>query len=558
MRWTWMAVWALVAGCDGIELEQLVKQHASRTRMVPEPRGPNCAQGGHALQSGLDLDDDGVLDNSEVTTTEYACAVALTRRQPEPAGAHCSLGGQVFQTGIDVDGSGVLEDAEVTASEYLCVTPFPDVLVLTREVPSGAQCLHGGQVSRAGHDTNGNGTLEDGEVTREVYGCMQPEQVLTRIRSGAPVPYVCAIPITIVEAGPDLDRDGELDDAETRGRANFCATSAAVVVRQTPEPAGSRCLMGGTRVMAGWDSNGDGELGGNETGAPIYVCNALHSYEASYPVRSEADLAALEGISRIRGNFSVISNTLTELVLPRLTTVEGQLHISNNPALKRLELPNLRFVQQDLVVKGNPLLKDLVLGANETVWVESSLELSSNPVLKSLGGVSLVSPRKSVILQDNDALEYESILGAAAFQRVETLSGSLVVSGNDELAELPFPVLTHVNGPVQVANNGVLRNLSLPDLRSIGGSLHVTHNDALWSLEGLERLQEVGGLTLEENASLAQLGLSALQRVNQALTVTHNPKLPTCLATRLASAVYTGTPDLLRISDNDDTASCDD
>ena len=34
MRWTWAVVLALVAGCDGIDLEQLVRQHAPHAQAL--------------------------------------------------------------------------------------------------------------------------------------------------------------------------------------------------------------------------------------------------------------------------------------------------------------------------------------------------------------------------------------------------------------------------------------------------------------------------------------------------------------------------------------------
>jgi len=47
---------------------------------------------------------------------------ALTRTTKEPAGANCTYGGTKFETGIDANNNGTLEDSEVTTTQtkYVC------------------------------------------------------------------------------------------------------------------------------------------------------------------------------------------------------------------------------------------------------------------------------------------------------------------------------------------------------------------------------------------------------------------------------------------------------
>lgn len=44
----------------------------------------------------------------------------ILRTSTEPSGAHCPSGGLQVQTGVDDDGSGALDDAEVEATVYVC------------------------------------------------------------------------------------------------------------------------------------------------------------------------------------------------------------------------------------------------------------------------------------------------------------------------------------------------------------------------------------------------------------------------------------------------------
>jgi hypothetical protein len=52
---------------------------------------------------------------------------SLIRTTAEPAGSHCASGGQKIETGLDANGNGVLDDGEVIASAtaYLCNGPCP-------------------------------------------------------------------------------------------------------------------------------------------------------------------------------------------------------------------------------------------------------------------------------------------------------------------------------------------------------------------------------------------------------------------------------------------------
>lgn len=102
--------------------------HAAVIAQVPEAAGDNCPFGGQAVQSGLDLDDDGVLDPAEVTAIAYVCNGAagdtgddaLVQVVDEAPGEHCPAGGKAIYTGTDLNGDGTLSYEEVTAVSYVC------------------------------------------------------------------------------------------------------------------------------------------------------------------------------------------------------------------------------------------------------------------------------------------------------------------------------------------------------------------------------------------------------------------------------------------------------
>ncbi len=90
-----------------------------------EDAGVNCVTGGLSIVTGVDQDGDGDLGPAEVNSHTYLCNAragddSLVRLTDEPAGSNCARGGVRVQSGLDTDGSGALEDAEVIYTQYVC------------------------------------------------------------------------------------------------------------------------------------------------------------------------------------------------------------------------------------------------------------------------------------------------------------------------------------------------------------------------------------------------------------------------------------------------------
>lgn len=186
---------------------------ATLVRVAAEPAGTQCPLAGVRVDSGKDIDSNGVLADTEVTATQYVCngatgatgatgptgptgstgnagsngLSALVRVQVEPAGSHCAQGGSAVQAGLDSNSNGVLDNSEVTSTSYVCSGPtgatgptgstgstgsagYDSLLLLTAE-PAGANCTYGGQRAESGLDTNRNGVLDITEVTRTSFLC---------------------------------------------------------------------------------------------------------------------------------------------------------------------------------------------------------------------------------------------------------------------------------------------------------------------------------------------------------------------------------------------------
>lgn len=90
--------------------------------------GADCANGGVRVDSGLDLNGDGVLGVTEISNTTFLCngmdgqlgATALVEMSVEPVGGNCSTGGIMIQFGYDSDDDGVLDPEEVQSTQFIC------------------------------------------------------------------------------------------------------------------------------------------------------------------------------------------------------------------------------------------------------------------------------------------------------------------------------------------------------------------------------------------------------------------------------------------------------
>jgi hypothetical protein len=94
----------------------------------PLAAGITCANGGVAILSGIDKNDNGKLDSAEVDQTQNVCnglngatgLKSLLAIEPLAAGTACANGGVVIRSGIDQNGDEKLDSAEVDQIQNVC------------------------------------------------------------------------------------------------------------------------------------------------------------------------------------------------------------------------------------------------------------------------------------------------------------------------------------------------------------------------------------------------------------------------------------------------------
>jgi hypothetical protein len=269
-------------GCEGEEGPIGPTGLNSLINITNEPAGANCENGGINVEIGVDNNSNGILDTDEILATSYVCNgvdgnTSLTSVTTEPTGGNCENGGIKIDSGIDTNGDGTLDDTEITATAYVCngVDGNNSLTKITSET-AGTNCENGGLKIDSGIDTNSDGTLDDTEITATAYVCngVDGNNSLTKITSEA-AGTNCENGGLKIDTGVDENSDGSLDDTETTATAYACngLDGNVSLVNVTDESAGANCENGGIKIDSGVDDNGDGTLAITEIDQTSYICD---------------------------------------------------------------------------------------------------------------------------------------------------------------------------------------------------------------------------------------------------------------------------------------------
>jgi hypothetical protein len=299
------------AGTNGVDGKNTL------AKTTTEAAGANCTTGGVKIEYGLDANNNGTLDVSEInaTLTRYVCngatgaqgiqgvagtngtngtdgTNALAKTTTEAAGANCTTGGVKIEYGLDANNNGTLDVSEINATltRYVCngatgaqgiqgVAGVPgtngtngaqgiqgvagtngtngtdgkNTLAKTTTEAAGANCTTGGVKIEYGLDANSNGTLDVSEINA----------TLTR--------YVCNGATGAQGIQGLTGAQGIQGVAGTNGTNGLNA-----LIKTTTEPAGANCTNGGTKMETGLDANGNGVLDVSEIDASLtqFICGS--------------------------------------------------------------------------------------------------------------------------------------------------------------------------------------------------------------------------------------------------------------------------------------------
>ena len=273
-----------------------------------EPAGSNCRYGGVRIESGLDQNYNGWLDLGEISDVSFACAArvdgatSLIGVAQEPAGAHCAEGGLRITAGLDDDDDGVLSANEIESTAYSCdgdpgvdgedgrhgvdgEDGFTTLIDVSDEPPSpDGECLFGGTRIEAGLDLDRNGELSDEEITAVQVVCVVPvNEHMTLVSNSQELPGDhCEHGGVRTDIGIDDDNDMQLDPEEVDDTTYLC-NEVILVPGQTAllvsiPATETQCPFGGYVLTSGLDADYDGVLDSEEIANVLLVCDGRDGY----------------------------------------------------------------------------------------------------------------------------------------------------------------------------------------------------------------------------------------------------------------------------------------
>lgn len=213
----------------------------------------NCPNGGFLLKAGNDNNENGILDEDEVSTINFLChgengqiaSELLSKTETEPEGDNCAFGGVTIYIGLDLDSDKELAEGEIQTSFVLCHgnegnSGDPGVTSLSKITPeeTGSNCGNGGLKIETGMDEDADQILDDDEIESTNFVCH------------------------------GLDgQDG--------------ADGLSSLTESKTESPGSNCPYGGIQILSGQDANNNAILDDDEVESIEFVCNGAPA-ESSY------------------------------------------------------------------------------------------------------------------------------------------------------------------------------------------------------------------------------------------------------------------------------------
>lgn len=461
--------------------------------------------------------------------TGKAGAQSLVRLDTEAEGANCATGGIAIRSGVDVNEDGTLADTEATATRYVCNgvgtngndgtngtngtsgtngTDGTSALVRLDDEPAGENCTFGGVAVRAGLDTNADGELSETEVTETRYVC-----------DGFGVDENTTYYGSIELSGPN-------DALVLRGIQRI---TGDIRVRAWPTDVPfslpSLLEIGGTFAVD-FVEDAPGEIAFpalRTVGGDFIVKEASRVRSVRAPdlttIEGDLSLRLLEGLEEldltslrtVKGELALARSTLVALALPALTTVEGGVRLRWNERLTSVNVPALASIGEYL-----------------DVWKNNELTTLSLPALATVG--------TWIVIEEHAKLATFSLPLLASVCAEDAGHCNFGCSDNVALVSLELPALASVDGHFEVDNNDALTTLALPALATVLGDLTVRGSAALTTIS-MPTLASADAIRVTQNPALTTLSAPALRTVTDEFRIDTNGQYPQCDAVALLDAL---------------------
>jgi hypothetical protein len=443
-------VCGFIAAC-GDQVSDSSDSPASLVAAMAEPPGANCAAGGEAIESGIDRNDNGVLDASEVTATSYVCAgvpgsSTLVAVVVEPPGAHCANGGQAIETGFDANGNGVLDPSEVSQTTYVCGATHPTIIDGSFTVNNSVDAAQLVGVTTI----TGNLTIDAVGLTAIDLSSLQTVSgVVTYTGFSGTVLAMPALTSTggIVVQGTSTTAPLEMPVLATTGYIHFIQYGFATATFPALTTIAADLNISGTSLT----TLSVPVLTAAQT-IVVTNCPAITSLDFSH-VTTVDTVAFMYDTNLVSVSLHLTSvaslilyydMALTALDLSSLTTVSQGIDVESLPVLASLDLTSLTFVGGSMYFTHDDALATLAFPAltsvSSTIPQGAPVQIGYNATLASITaplwttfGPTPATPNAQIVIDENPQLP--TCEAQALVDQMNALTP--IVFGNDDSATCP-------------------------------------------------------------------------------------------------------------------------
>lgn len=506
-------------------------------RIDVEPSGANCAAGGLAIHVGQDLDGDQTLNDNEIQQTSYVCNGSdgvdgadanpvsrdLVLVVPEPSGERCAFGGAVIQQGTDVNQDGQLQSSEVSSENLVCGGPSDDGIVECDandvvaegtfalihpediDLLQGVTCLRGNLLI----DNSDMTSLQGLESLEKIVGSVviSNNADLTTLNG---MDHIERIAGTLL-----LQNNAVLQDIQALSSLQDVGVRLAILTNPAlPNVSGLAGLQELSASLEITNNTALTSLSGLENlqraRRNFFVVNndALTDADAvqslqivdgsiAFNANDHLDRLQFSALREVNSSLSVQDNLrITSIEMPELRQVVVALRLRNNAALQQAAYPLLSSIGSDVEIFDNLQLQ--TVDCPRTLFVGRALLVQNNAQLQNLNFSALVTVGDDVSLRSNPRMT-----SLASFQSLRSVGDDLAIRSMAGIANIDgFQSVGSVGGALQIIDNTQLTTVTgFQSIRTVGRNVEVTGNRALptSAAQSLAAGMSVGGQVVIAN-----------------------------------------------------------
>ncbi len=303
----------------------------------------HCPDGGTLVLTGEDINSDGALEegvddidsSAYICNGENGCDVLVTVTGPSNSYNECKVGtkpksGVLISSGVDCNSDGVIDSGQAAETVLCYGTQGSDggfaveggesaggtdgangnaTTFVVNEEPAGENCAAGGLKVETSFDSDGNGTIEDSEISVE-YVCNGESPQGSQGEPGEQGIAGTDGKDGAQGAKGERGDKGETGEAGIEGEAGEAGDDGYdSLLSVVDEPAGDHCANGGKKFLSGADTDRNGVLDESEVKNSYYICNGEDAVEASEQAASSGcTVSLIDDNSALESFYSMISN----------------------------------------------------------------------------------------------------------------------------------------------------------------------------------------------------------------------------------------------------------